>query len=265
MNQCTSFKGNCRASPSRQVSHNQNNSEPVDVAESKTALLPPLGQVPDMGKHINLKGDHCTPPSRQVFQPNKSINELVDEAVIEQAGRGNHPPDSGVQEEENSESQKAPKIQHPLTQEGNKRWKKSRTDQTIEKCKRLGKPLQKGVQPTSQPSPPTATPPADMVNNPDPTPDHNGNVWNIDIKTQNIDPSTEQKIISGNLNNEVFTQRSDPFKVERVNAVLAELTIGDDLTQEQHVSIKNTLCEFADCFVLSMSEVTVVAGATHTS
>ncbi|KAF8222572.1 hypothetical protein L208DRAFT_1016463, partial [Tricholoma matsutake] len=61
----------------------------------------------------------------------------------------------------------------------------------------------------------------------------------------------------------VFTQQSDPFKLERVDAVLLELTIGDDLTQEQRVSIENLLREFADCFALSMSEVTVVAGATH--
>jgi hypothetical protein len=61
----------------------------------------------------------------------------------------------------------------------------------------------------------------------------------------------------------VFTQQSDPFKAERVDAVLSEPTIGDDLTEEQCVSIDNLLCEFADCFALSMSEVTVVAGATH--
>jgi hypothetical protein len=48
-----------------------------------------------------------------------------------------------------------------------------------------------------------------------------------------------------------------------VDAVLSELTIGEDLTQEQHVSIGNLLRKFADCFALSMSEVTVVAGATH--
>ena len=95
-------------------------------------------------KRTNLKGDHCAPPSRQVFQSNKSTNELVDKAVIEQAEQGNYPSDSRGQEEENSESLEAPKIQHPLTQEGNKRrtqeerirWreangpegKKSRTD-----------------------------------------------------------------------------------------------------------------------------------------
>ena len=47
--------------------------------------------------------------------------------------------------------------------------------------------------------------PTNMSNNPDPEPDHKGNVWNIDIKTQNTDPGIEQKIIPGNLNKEVFT------------------------------------------------------------
>jgi hypothetical protein len=116
--------------------------------------------------------------------------------------------------------------------------------------------LRKEVQPASQP-------PTDTSNNPDPTPDHEDNIWNIDIKAQNIDLSTELRILPGNLDKAVFTRQSDPFKVERVKAVLSELTIGNDLTQEQRVSIENLLCEFADCFALSMSEVTVVAGATH--
>jgi hypothetical protein len=68
---------------------------------------------------------------------------------------------------------------------------------------------------------------------------------------------------TSNLNKAVFTRHSDPFKVEHMNAVLSELTIGDDLTKEQCISIENLLHEFTDCFTLSMSEVTVVAGATH--
>ncbi|KAF8234164.1 hypothetical protein L208DRAFT_1107210, partial [Tricholoma matsutake] len=67
------------------------------------------------------------------------------------------------------------------------------------------------------------------------------------------------------LDKEMFTQQTDPFKTtyQHVNAVLSELTIGNNPTQEQCVSIENLLHEFADCFALSMSEVTVVAGATH--
>ena len=56
---------------------------------------------------------------------------------------------------------------------------------------------------------------------------------------------------------------TDPFKAERVDTVLTEVTIGDDLNKEEHVSIVNLLCKFADCFALSMSEVTAVPGAVH--
>lgn len=125
-NQHTNFQGDCCASPSRQVPYNKNNSELADVAESETALLPTLEQHPDTEKCINLKGDYCAPPSMQQME------------------HENHSLTNGGQEEEDSEEQKSPKIQHMLTQEGNKictqeehlKWqeanalkrKKSRTD-----------------------------------------------------------------------------------------------------------------------------------------
>jgi hypothetical protein len=233
----------------------------------------------NINQRTNFKGDHCAPPSRQVYQHDSSINEPVDETAIEQAEHGEQPSDNKEQEGEIPKGQETPKIQHPLTQEGNKRctWeeqtkgqevnglkrKKTQTDRGIAKGNRLGGPLQKGVQPTSQPFPSAATLPTDMPNNPDPTPDHKGNIWTINTEVQNSNFSTEQKILPGNLNKAVFTRQSNPFKSERVDAVLSELTIGEDLTQEQRVSIGNLLREFADCFALSMSEVTVVAGATH--
>ena len=75
----------------------------------------------DMEKHTNLKGDHCAPPSRQVYQHDSSINEPVDETAIEQAEHGEQPLDKEEQEREIEKGQETPKIQHPLTQEGNKR------------------------------------------------------------------------------------------------------------------------------------------------
>jgi hypothetical protein len=132
------------------------------------------------------------------------------------------------------------------------------------KHKRLGKLPRKETQPIFQSCSPTETPPTNNIpNSPDPKPNHQSNIWNINTEEQDTDTSTEQKILPGNLDKAVFTRQTDPFKVERVNAVLSELTIGDDLTEEQRVSIDNLLREFADCFALSMSEVTVVAGATH--
>jgi hypothetical protein len=140
--------------------------------------------------------------------------------------------------------------------------KRSQTDRASARCKRLGKPLQKKAQPTPQPPSSTEIPLTNNISNsPDPKPNHETNIWNISSQEQDINAGTEQKILAGNLDKAVFTWSSNPFKVECVNAVLSELTIGDDLTQEQHVSIDNLLCEFADCFALSMS--IVVAGATH--
>jgi hypothetical protein len=79
----------------------------------------------------------------------------------------------------------------------------------------------------------------------------------------NDNVGAEQKLLTNDLDKAVFTHYSDPFKTECVDAVLSQLTIGDDLTAEQHISIVNLLRKFADCFALSMGEVTVVPGATH--
>ena len=108
-------------SPSRQVSYNKNNDEPVDVAESEIAPLPTLEQYPDTEKCINLKGDHCAPPLRQVFLNSNSVKEPVDKIAIEEMEHKNHSLTNEPQEEEDSEEQKTPEIQHMLTQEGNKR------------------------------------------------------------------------------------------------------------------------------------------------
>jgi hypothetical protein len=160
----------------------------------------------------------------------------------------------------NLKEQETPEAQQPLTQKGKRRctqeehikwWKanslkgkKLQRKRTIAKRKRLGKPTHTHSNSYSQIG-------------------HGSNIWNVNTGMQNTKPTTEQRTPTSNLNKAVFTRRSDPFKAERVDAVLSELTIGDDLTKEQWASIENLLCEFTDCFALSMSEVTVVAGATH--
>jgi hypothetical protein len=215
---------------------------------------------------------------RQVSHHDNFIGELVDEAKTKQTEHKA----KGLEEhvEQQPKKQETLQSQHPLTQEGNRRctkedcikWQvanslnemKSQKDWTLAKHKRLGKSLQKGAQPISQPFPSPEIPVTNNTpNNPNLKPSHKDNIWNINSEEQNIDTSTEQKILPGNLDKAVSTQQSDLFKAEHVDAVLSELTIGDDLTEEQCVSIDNLLCEFADCFALSMSEVTVVAGAIH--
>ena len=65
------------------------------------------------------------------------------------------------------------------------------------------------------------------------------------------------------LDESVFTRQSKLFKDKRVEAVLTEIRIGEDLNEEQCVSVVNVLCEIADCFALSLSEVTIIKGAVH--
>lgn len=48
-----------------------------------------------------------------------------------------------------------------------------------------------------------------------------------------------------------------------MDAVLAEITIGNDLSSGEKEKVVGVLCKFADCFALSMSEVIPVEGAAH--
>jgi hypothetical protein len=61
----------------------------------------------------------------------------------------------------------------------------------------------------------------------------------------------------------ILTRKTEPFLPARVDAVLAEIKIGDDLTENQRDRLVKVLRAHADCFALSMSEVTVVPGAEH--
>jgi len=58
----------------------------------------------------------------------------------------------------------------------------------------------------------------------------------------------------------ILTRRTEPFLPARVGAVMAEVTIGDDLSASEKEKVMGVLREFADCFALSMSEVTPVFG-----
>jgi hypothetical protein len=64
-------------------------------------------------------------------------------------------------------------------------------------------------------------------------------------------------------NNNVFTRHTDPWKKERVEEILKQVTVGPDLSDEQHGQVLSFLAEWADIFALSVSEVKQVEGATH--
>ncbi|KAG6912643.1 hypothetical protein DXG01_013126, partial [Tephrocybe rancida] len=94
---------------------------------------------------------------------------------------------------------------------------------------------------------------------------HWSEIWKVDTAAGESDthPGVEQPLLTTGVNPSILTRKTDPFKSERVDAVLKEITIGTDLTPEQQTALTDLLREHADCFALSMSEVTVVEGAEH--
>jgi hypothetical protein len=61
----------------------------------------------------------------------------------------------------------------------------------------------------------------------------------------------------------ILTRESDPYKVEHVTKVVQEVTIGQDVTDEQRQVIQKLLKEYADCFALALKEVNTILGANH--
>ena len=61
----------------------------------------------------------------------------------------------------------------------------------------------------------------------------------------------------------IYTRATNPFLNERVEAVVKAVTIGDTVTEEQRHRITGLVREFADCFALSVGEVSPVPGAIH--
>jgi len=77
------------------------------------------------------------------------------------------------------------------------------------------------------------------------------------------EPGTD--IATGELNvkQSLYMRHTEPFKPERVRAIVGTVTFGPNLTDEERVKAKALIAEFADCFALSVSEVTQVPNAVH--
>ena len=56
---------------------------------------------------------------------------------------------------------------------------------------------------------------------------------------------------------------SQLFKPEYVAHIVKEVMIGDDLSDQQCTQVQDLICEFTDCFELSMKEVNAIPGAVH--
>lgn len=90
-------------------------------------------------------------------------------------------------------------------------------------------------------------------------------IWKVDIQNQphNPDPGTAQPEIDVGVDTSVFTQKSYPFKTAHIDAVVAAIHIGNDLSMEETKIVHDLIREYVDCFVLSMGEVHHVPGAVH--
>ena len=88
-------------------------------------------------------------------------------------------------------------------------------------------------------------------------------LWLLDPVAGNdpAHPGTEQPDVSKTFEPTLLTRKTDPHNPARVAAILAEITIGQDLTPVQLESVRQLISEYAQCFALSMSEVTPVEGA----
>ena len=77
------------------------------------------------------------------------------------------------------------------------------------------------------------------------------------------DPGIEQPMLMKTFKLSILTHRTMPFLPAWVDAVLAEVTIGDNFSTSEKRKVVGVLCKFMDCFMLSMSKVTPVEGAAH--
>ena len=76
-------------------------------------------------------------------------------------------------------------------------------------------------------------------------------------------PGIEQPDVTKTFEPTLLTRKTDPHNPACIKAILDEITIGQDLTPEQREQVRELIAEFAECFALSMSEVTPVEGAAH--
>ncbi|PSR72521.1 hypothetical protein PHLCEN_2v11621 [Hermanssonia centrifuga] len=95
-------------------------------------------------------------------------------------------------------------------------------------------------------------------------------VWHIELQAPDgIDTIEEPGVEIPDLfeehtnNQNIYTRHTEPWKPARVAAILQAITIGPDLTIEERNQVKSLVAEYADCFALSVSEVTAVPDAIH--
>ncbi|VDC07025.1 unnamed protein product [Peniophora sp. CBMAI 1063] len=79
-------------------------------------------------------------------------------------------------------------------------------------------------------------------------------------RPQPLDVSTNVFAVS---ESGIYTRRSAPHNPARVAAILQAVTIGSDLTPEQHARAEQLIADHADCFALNVTEVLPAKDAVH--
>jgi hypothetical protein len=85
-------------------------------------------------------------------------------------------------------------------------------------------------------------------------------------QTQAGELTREQPILvitTDNTESLIFTRNTDPFKAQRVDRILKEVSIGPDISDSQREEVHKLLRKYADCFALSIKEVNAIPGAVH--
>jgi hypothetical protein len=91
--------------------------------------------------------------------------------------------------------------------------------------------------------------------------EESSSVWILDENLTH--PEAEQPVLAKTFEPTLLTRKEDPHNPARVKAILAEVTIGSDLSPKQRDRVREAITKHAECFALSMSEVTPVKGAAH--
>ncbi|KIK32874.1 hypothetical protein CY34DRAFT_100619, partial [Suillus luteus UH-Slu-Lm8-n1] len=59
----------------------------------------------------------------------------------------------------------------------------------------------------------------------------------------------------------IYTRQTDPFNAARVKEILRQITLGDDLSEDEQEELKQFIANNADCFALTLKEVIPIPGA----
>ncbi|KAJ6526708.1 hypothetical protein B0H19DRAFT_1335361, partial [Mycena capillaripes] len=96
--------------------------------------------------------------------------------------------------------------------------------------------------------------------------EHWSSVWTLDdaAGSGGPHPGVEQPAMPDVADPSILTRKTDPFLPERLDAIMAAVKIGTDLTPAEREKVEQTIRSFGDCFALSMSEVIPAEGGEHT-